>query len=176
MVHPADGPRASLSLALSGGADTDHRSPGHDRDHRLGRGAHAGPGGGQSDDEAGPPALRGEHPLWLDRGETRLLDVLCAQACSDGRSASPQESMAEFFNAQMRLAGLSQAPSNPVLAVQINQDKNFAFLEVRPGRPGRPAALSAAGVSTCSLFSSSARWMRPRRPWPSTASSSRVSL
>lgn len=42
-----------------------------------------------------------------------------------------QESMAEFFNAQMRLAGLSQAPSNPVLAVQINQDKNFAFLEVR---------------------------------------------
>lgn len=46
---------------------------------------------------------------------------------------SPQESMAEFFNAQMRLAGLSQAPSNPVLAVQINQDKNFAFLEVRAG-------------------------------------------
>ncbi|KAA8585506.1 hypothetical protein FQN60_004200 [Etheostoma spectabile] len=42
-----------------------------------------------------------------------------------------EESMAEFFNAQMRLAGLSQAPSNPVLAVQINQDKNFAFLEVR---------------------------------------------
>lgn len=41
-----------------------------------------------------------------------------------------EESMAEFFNAQMRLAGLSQAPSNPVLAVQINQDKNFAFLEV----------------------------------------------
>uniref|UniRef100_A0A673Z458 Splicing factor U2AF subunit n=1 Tax=Salmo trutta TaxID=8032 RepID=A0A673Z458_SALTR len=42
-----------------------------------------------------------------------------------------EESMAEFFNAQMRLAGLSQAPSIPVLAVQINQDKNFAFLEFR---------------------------------------------
>uniref|UniRef100_A0A3P8WX41 Splicing factor U2AF subunit n=1 Tax=Cynoglossus semilaevis TaxID=244447 RepID=A0A3P8WX41_CYNSE len=42
-----------------------------------------------------------------------------------------EESMAEFFNAQMQLAGLSQAPSNPVLAVQINQDKNFAFLEFR---------------------------------------------
>ncbi|XP_054616262.1 splicing factor U2AF 65 kDa subunit-like [Dunckerocampus dactyliophorus] len=42
-----------------------------------------------------------------------------------------EESMAEFFNAQMRLAGLSQAPTNPVLAVQINQDKNFAFLEFR---------------------------------------------
>ncbi|KAJ7989469.1 hypothetical protein DPEC_G00304870 [Dallia pectoralis] len=42
-----------------------------------------------------------------------------------------EESMAEFFNAQMRLAGLSQAPSNTVLAVQINQDNNFAFLEVK---------------------------------------------
>lgn len=38
----------------------------------------------------------------------------------------------DFFNAQMRLGGLTQAPGNPVLAVQINQDKNFAFLEVRP--------------------------------------------
>uniref|UniRef100_A0AAY4C060 Splicing factor U2AF subunit n=1 Tax=Denticeps clupeoides TaxID=299321 RepID=A0AAY4C060_9TELE len=42
-----------------------------------------------------------------------------------------EESMAEFFNTHMRFAGLSQAPSNPVLAVQINQDKNFAFLEFR---------------------------------------------
>ena len=51
-----------------------------------------------------------------------------------------QESMAEFFNAQMRLAGLSQALSNPVLAVQINQDKNFAFLEVCPGSAAAAAA------------------------------------
>lgn len=36
----------------------------------------------------------------------------------------------DFFNAQMQLGGLTQAPGNPVLAVQINQDKNFAFLEV----------------------------------------------
>ncbi|XP_051989094.1 splicing factor U2AF 65 kDa subunit-like isoform X2 [Xyrauchen texanus] len=42
-----------------------------------------------------------------------------------------EESMTEFFNTQMRLAGLAQAPSSPVLAVQINQDKNFAFLEFR---------------------------------------------
>ncbi|KPP75501.1 U2 small nuclear RNA auxiliary factor 2b-like [Scleropages formosus] len=41
-----------------------------------------------------------------------------------------EESMMDFFNAQMRLGGLTQAPGNPVLAVQINQDKNFAFLEV----------------------------------------------
>lgn len=38
--------------------------------------------------------------------------------------------MMDFFNAQMRLGGLTQATGNPVLAVQINQDKNFAFLEV----------------------------------------------
>lgn len=42
----------------------------------------------------------------------------------------------DFFNAQMRLGGLTQAPGNPVLAVQINQDKNFAFLEVQGGFEG----------------------------------------
>ncbi|EPQ11844.1 Splicing factor U2AF 65 kDa subunit [Myotis brandtii] len=35
------------------------------------------------------------------------------------------------FNAQMHLRGLTQAPGHPVLAVQINQDKNFTFLEFR---------------------------------------------
>ncbi|XP_052440791.1 splicing factor U2AF 65 kDa subunit isoform X2 [Carassius gibelio] len=42
-----------------------------------------------------------------------------------------EEAMMDFFNAQMRLGGLTQAPGNAVLAVQINQDKNFAFLEFR---------------------------------------------
>ncbi|KAM9238103.1 splicing factor U2AF 65 kDa subunit-like [Dugong dugon] len=42
-----------------------------------------------------------------------------------------EEAMMDFFNAQMRLGVLTQAPGNPVLAVQINQDKNFAFLEFR---------------------------------------------
>ncbi|KAL0962414.1 hypothetical protein UPYG_G00339730 [Umbra pygmaea] len=42
-----------------------------------------------------------------------------------------EEAMMDFFNAQMRLGGLTQALGNPVLAVQINQDKNFAFLEFR---------------------------------------------
>jgi len=36
----------------------------------------------------------------------------------------------EFFNQQMHLSGLAQAAGNPVLACQINLDKNFAFLEV----------------------------------------------
>lgn len=39
----------------------------------------------------------------------------------------------DFFNDKMREAGLLSAPGNPVLAVQINMDKNFAFVEVRSG-------------------------------------------
>lgn len=39
--------------------------------------------------------------------------------------------MMDFFNTQMKLAGLSQAEGNPVIACQVNLDKNFAFLEYR---------------------------------------------
>jgi splicing factor U2AF subunit len=42
-----------------------------------------------------------------------------------------EASMMEFFNQQMQLTGLSQTEGNPVIAVQINLDKNFAFLEFR---------------------------------------------
>ncbi|KAJ8318817.1 hypothetical protein KUTeg_003908 [Tegillarca granosa] len=42
-----------------------------------------------------------------------------------------EEAMMDFFNHQMRLTGLSQAEGNPIIAVQINLDKNFAFLEFR---------------------------------------------
>ena len=38
--------------------------------------------------------------------------------------------MMDFFNQQMELTGLSQSEGPPVIAVQINLDKNFAFLEV----------------------------------------------
>jgi len=41
------------------------------------------------------------------------------------------EAMMDFFNHQMRFTGLAQAEGNPVIAVQINLDKNFAFLEFR---------------------------------------------
>lgn len=44
-----------------------------------------------------------------------------------------EEEMMEFFNQQMHLSGLAQAAGNPVLACQINLDKNFAFLEVQLG-------------------------------------------
>ncbi|TMW51308.1 hypothetical protein DOY81_003627 [Sarcophaga bullata] len=42
-----------------------------------------------------------------------------------------EDEMMEFFNQQMHLTGLAQAAGNPVLACQINLDKNFAFLEFR---------------------------------------------
>ncbi|XP_071947763.1 splicing factor U2AF 50 kDa subunit-like [Antedon mediterranea] len=42
-----------------------------------------------------------------------------------------EEAMIDFFNHQMHLTGLAQASGKPVLAVQINHDKNFAFLEFR---------------------------------------------
>lgn len=42
-----------------------------------------------------------------------------------------EDEMMEFFNQQMHLTGLAQADGNPVLACQINLDKNFAFLEFR---------------------------------------------
>lgn len=42
-----------------------------------------------------------------------------------------EEEMMEYFNQQMHLVGLAQADGNPILACQINLEKNFAFLEFR---------------------------------------------
>uniref|UniRef100_A0A0M3IIK5 Splicing factor U2AF subunit n=2 Tax=Ascaris TaxID=6251 RepID=A0A0M3IIK5_ASCLU len=42
-----------------------------------------------------------------------------------------EDAMLDFFNQQMHLCGLAQAPGNPVLACQMNLDKNFAFIEFR---------------------------------------------
>ena len=41
-----------------------------------------------------------------------------------------EEEMMDFFNNQMHACQFAQAAGNPVLACQINLDKNFAFLEV----------------------------------------------
>lgn len=38
--------------------------------------------------------------------------------------------MMAHFNEQMKLAGLSQSDGDPIIACQVNIDKNFAFLEV----------------------------------------------
>ena len=41
-----------------------------------------------------------------------------------------EDLMIDVFNEKMVNSGLISAPGNPVLAVQINMDKNFAFIEV----------------------------------------------
>lgn len=42
-----------------------------------------------------------------------------------------EEEMMNFFNQQMHMSGLAQADGNPILACQVNLDKNYAFLEFR---------------------------------------------
>lgn len=42
-----------------------------------------------------------------------------------------EKEMADFFNRQINKAHLTTAPGDAVLAVQINMEKNFAFLEFR---------------------------------------------
>jgi len=42
-----------------------------------------------------------------------------------------EEDMMDYCNQQMHSCDFAQAPGNPVLACQINLDKNFAFLEFR---------------------------------------------
>uniref|UniRef100_A0A0K2T206 Splicing factor U2AF subunit n=1 Tax=Lepeophtheirus salmonis TaxID=72036 RepID=A0A0K2T206_LEPSM len=42
-----------------------------------------------------------------------------------------EDEMMDFFNQQMHLSALAQADGNPILACQVNLDKNFAFLEFR---------------------------------------------
>lgn len=46
-------------------------------------------------------------------------------------SLADEDNIALFFNAKMREMGLSQGPGNPVLAVQVNREKNYAFVEFR---------------------------------------------
>ncbi|XP_047143357.1 splicing factor U2AF 65 kDa subunit isoform X1 [Hydra vulgaris] len=42
-----------------------------------------------------------------------------------------EDLMVDFFNAKMRESDIARQPGNPVLACQINLEKNFAFLEFR---------------------------------------------
>ena len=38
--------------------------------------------------------------------------------------------MQDYFNNQMRMAGLAGPEGEPIISCQVNLDKNFAFLEV----------------------------------------------
>jgi len=82
-----------------------------------------------------------------------------------------EEEMMDFFNQQMHLSGLSQAPGQPILACQINLDKNFAFLEVKEfvDSHGEVTSTSCPFMAICS----SDRSTRHRKPWPLMESTSR---
>jgi splicing factor U2AF subunit len=42
-----------------------------------------------------------------------------------------ETNLTDFFNSKMAESGIgSEAPGNPVLAVQVNYEKNYAFVEV----------------------------------------------
>ena len=76
-----------------------------------------------------------------------------------------EDGMMEFFNKQIRISGLAQAPGDPILAVQINLDKNFAFLEFR-STDETTAALAFDGIN---FMNQSLKIRRPTdfRPLPS---------
>lgn len=54
--------------------------------------------------------------------------------------------MIDYFNVQMHACAFAQAQGNPVLACQINMDKNFAFLEFR-SIDETTAAMSFDGIN-----------------------------
>lgn len=84
----------------------------------------------------------------------------------------------EFFNQQMHLSGLAQAPGNPILACQVNLDKNFAFLEVSTVEEN--VISIEVEVHTILylylLYFSSDQLTRPHKPWRLMASTSGVKV
>lgn len=57
-----------------------------------------------------------------------------------------EQEMIDYFNVQMHACAFAQAQGNPVLACQINMDKNFAFLEFR-SIDETTAAMSFDGIN-----------------------------
>ena len=57
-----------------------------------------------------------------------------------------EQNLTDFFNSKMKEMNLGTgAPGNPVLAVQCNYEKNYAFVEVRPV----PCHMSSAHCVRC---------------------------
>jgi len=59
---------------------------------------------------------------WTDIGIVFAVVCLLLFVC--------QETMQDYFNNQMRLAGMAAPDGDPIISCQVNLDKNFAFLEV----------------------------------------------
>jgi len=85
-----------------------------------------------------------------------------------------EEAMMDFFNQQMHMAGLATGPGNPVLAVQINLDKNFAFLEIR----SVDEASSALAFDGINFMGQSLKIRRPSdyKPLPNQAGGDVIGL
>ena len=76
------------------------------------------------------------------------------------------DQMVDFFNQKMHEQGLAVGPGNPVLACQINIDKNFAFLEFRTHEE-TTAALAFDGII---LMGQPLKLRRPKDYVPTSAS------
>lgn len=94
-----------------------------------------------------------------------------------------EDAMVKFFNEKMVESNLCSAPGNPVLAVQINMDKNFAFCEVlsqvggrNEGERQRRGYGRPCFYEYSVLFYSFAQWMRQPMLWLLMESTCRASL
>ena len=75
-----------------------------------------------------------------------------------------EQNLADFFNSKMIEMGIGTGgPGKPVLAVQCNYEKNYAFVEVG-GRCRQIWWYSHLGLSSSEVLK------MQLQPWPSTAS------
>ncbi|VDD74324.1 unnamed protein product [Mesocestoides corti] len=81
------------------------------------------------------PASTPNAPLTLNTNIPFAGSAVCRQArrlyVGNIPFTATEENMMDFFNKQMKAQNLVQAEGNPIIAVQINMEKNFAFLEFR---------------------------------------------
>lgn len=71
---------------------------------------------------------------------------------------SAQTELAEFFNTAMMTAGVTATKAPPVVAVQMNREKGFAFLEFRTAEEAT-AAMAFDGIT---LQGSALKVRRPK--------------
>ena len=77
-----------------------------------------------------------------------------------------EQNLADFFNSKMKEMNIGiVSTGNPVLAVQCNYEKNYAFVEV-----GFTPLLWALALNDCFVSSAAQKMLLPQ--WRSTASSS----
>ncbi|XP_071796582.1 splicing factor U2AF 50 kDa subunit-like [Asterias amurensis] len=86
-----------------------------------------------------PPMPVAPQPMMMPQQPASAMPIVANQMTRQARRlyvgnipfGVTEEQMVDFFNAKMLELGIGQTPGKPVLAVQVNHDKNFAFLEFR---------------------------------------------